>query len=113
MEEKRFFNLTFLSIFLLGLMFLFGFTFGLALETEEEMKYELQKGKNEIVFYKEMNASEIIEKNPEINVISYFDEETNKSVGFVNAFGGLGRDFRVSNETVYEVYVSADSKIRI
>jgi hypothetical protein len=65
----------------------------------------LEKGKNEINLTKGIFASEIILLNPEVKAISYYDSFTETIIGYVNAFGGIGKDFHLEPGEVYEIAV--------
>ena len=60
-----------------------------------------------------MHAKELIRNNPFIESISYFDELSNKTVGFVNAFGGLGKDFLLVPGKEYEISAKKDIRLKI
>jgi hypothetical protein len=67
----------------------------------------LAKGKNQV----SLNLSEpvyvktFIDMNPEIEAISY--QEDNETVGYVNVFEGIGRNF-ILKEGEYEIIVGKD-----
>jgi len=67
---------------------------------------DLSKGKNLIMlnitepFYVET----LIKLNPSIEVVSYI--ENNESIGYVNVYGGIGKNFIMREGTEYEIIVS-------
>jgi hypothetical protein len=65
--------------------------------------YNLNEGKNYFYFDRVVFAKDVVNLNPEIQSVSYFDEELNKSVGFVNVFKGIGRNFLIKPGVVYEI----------
>ncbi len=70
------------------------------------------KGDNLIIFpivpEETKTASLLLNSIPYCDAVSYFDKNINKTVGFVAAFGGLGKDFRIIPHVVYEVNVVRD-----
>ena len=65
-------------------------------------KIEIEEGKNKIILDSDIGyASDLIKLYPEIETISYKDG--NKTIGFVNAFGGIGNDFMLESNKTYEV----------
>ena len=67
---------------------------------------QLIKGKNNISFDFAPNlyASDLVKAYPEIISISYIENE--KSLGYVNVFGGIGKDFPIQGNESYEIIVS-------
>jgi hypothetical protein len=76
--------------------------------------YNLEKGKNYLVFnftiFRFIYASEIV-SNPEIQAISY--KENNKTIGYLNAFGGIGKNFQINSDTVYEIITKKEVNLTI
>jgi len=85
--------------------------------TDELNSYEtnilLKTGKNYLTFNQSVYAKEIIILNPEIESVSYFDEFLNRSVGYVNAFGGVGSNFLINSKQGYEINVRKDINLRL
>jgi len=78
-----------------------------------QKEIHLSSGKNYLIFNQSILASDLIKKNPQIQVISYFDEVKNKSVGYVNIFGGIGTDFLIDQEKIYQIFVDTETIIKI
>ncbi|GBE20030.1 hypothetical protein BMS3Abin17_00762 [archaeon BMS3Abin17] len=68
----------------------------------------LKKGGNYVSINQPLSAKELVVLNPEIEYISYFDEFLNKSVAYVNIFGGIGSNFMINPEQIYEISVSKE-----
>ena len=91
-----------------GVMFLFVVGVLAVFSTfSEEEGIQLKKGKNfvELNITEPFYVSSLVKLNPDIEVVSY--KEGNESIGYVNVFGGIGRDF-VVDEGVYEIVVKKD-----
>jgi len=73
----------------------------------------LKTGKNYLILNQSLYAKEIIILNPEIESLSYFDEFLNKSIGYVNVFGGVGSNFITNPEKAYEINVKEDINLRL
>lgn len=65
--------------------------------------YNLNEGKNLVYFESYNTAKGLIMKNPEIETISYYDEFSDKTIGYVNIFGGIGKDFTIYPGKLYEI----------
>lgn len=95
-------------ILLILLLFVFGGLFFLGVNSFEiDHSYELVQGKNTVSFYgiNPFYVEDLIKLNPDIEVVSYGNYDV--SVGYINVFGGVGRNFVVS-EGSYEIIVSRD-----
>jgi len=72
---------------------------------------DLAKGKNII----KLNVTEpfyvetLVKLNPNIEVVSYKDN--NKSLGYVNVYGGIGKNFIMREGIEYEIIVSDDTNL--
>ena len=86
-------------IFILGIII---FDFSTA-EYGKEIK--LTKGKNYLFVNQTLYANEFVLMSKDIEYVAYFDEFLNRSVGFVNAFGGIGQNFLIEQGREYEVGV--------
>jgi len=65
-------------------------------------------GKNLIQFPftpKNLRAADILKSLKYADAISYFDPLTNKTVGYVTAFGGIGKNFVIEANKTYEISV--------
>jgi len=71
--------------------------------------YELKKGKNSVTFsaITPFYVKDLVKLNPEIEAVSYSPQE-GESVGFVNVYEGVGRNFVVM-DGVYEIVVNEDA----
>lgn len=65
-------------------------------------------GKNLVQFPIEPNlrASQLLALIPESDAVSYFDTERRKTVGYVKAFGGIGKNFIIEANRTYELSVT-------
>ena len=50
-------------------------------------------------------ASDILATLPTADAVSYFDETTQESVGYITAFGGLGENFDLIPGNIYEISI--------
>ena len=68
----------------------------------------LQKGQNSLLINFSLErfvyAADIIYFNPDVEVISF--QESNKTIGYVNVFGGIGKNFMIEQNKTYEVISS-------
>jgi len=89
------------TIFLFLLVFaILVFSF-ISVFSESVNKIDLNKGKNFIKFNKtDFYVETLVKLNPSIESVSY--TENNKTVGYVNVFGGIGRNF-VIEDREYEI----------
>lgn len=84
----------------------------LAEEFEEDIK--LYEGKNIVNFSFEFNpmyASDLIKLNPEIETIT--KNNTIDGSGYVNVFGGIGENFIISPNGIYEITTKQDSILKL
>ena len=71
----------------------------------------LTKGKNVLI----LNVSSpfyvktLVKLNPKIDVISY--KEGNKTIGYVNVFGGIGENFIIQKNREYEIIVKENTTL--
>ncbi|MFH1638482.1 MAG: hypothetical protein ABIB71_08705 [Candidatus Woesearchaeota archaeon] len=66
------------------------------------------KGKNYIMLPERTSlkkASDVLRAIPHADAITYYNSSSKESIGYVNAFGGLGIDFEVRPGEIYEVSV--------
>ncbi len=79
--------------------------------------FELKKdpagnGKNKVLFtefLKVKTAKDLLLAIPAADAVSYYDEEQGKTIGYVSAFGGIGKNFEIIPGMVYEVSVKRDA----
>jgi hypothetical protein len=91
--------LIFILIFITGLIIAEGFS-----------KFELIKGRNEISLnYSLGYASDMARAHPEIETITYV--EGNETIGYVNIFGGVGKDFIIEADKIYEINSNKNTTI--
>lgn len=73
--------------------------------------YEFKKdvhGKNKVLFPENMKvktARDVLLSIPSADAISYYDEAQKKTIGYVSAFGGIGKNFQIIPGRVYEISV--------
>jgi len=77
----------------------------------ESVQLNLSKGKNFVVFNftEPFYAETLIKLNPSIEAISY--TENNKTIGYVNVFGGVGKNFIIQKNKKYEIIVKENSTL--
>jgi len=70
----------------------------------------VSSGKNDVVFtnVNPFYVSDFVKLNPEVEVVSYSFE--GKSIGFVNVFGGVGKNF-VIRDGEYEIVARGNTSI--
>lgn len=69
---------------------------------EKFLKVEISEGKNNIFMnYSLGHASDLTKLYPEIETITY--EEDGEKIGYVNVFGGIGKDFLLEPNKTYEI----------
>jgi hypothetical protein len=73
-----------------------------------ELTFRDGTGKNLMQFPIEPNlrASQLLALLPESDAVSYFDAARNKTVGYVKAFGGIGKNFLIEANKTYEISVT-------
>jgi len=76
--------------------------------SKEVSVLKLVGGKNAIEFDlgQPIYAETLVKLNPSIEAISY--TENNKTIGYVNIFGGIGKNFIIEKGKQYEVIVKED-----
>jgi hypothetical protein len=72
---------------------------------------ELSAGKQDIVFNESFYARTFIQQHPDVEYISYYDEFLQRSVTYVNVFGGIGQNFVIIPGRSYEISVRTDTTI--
>ncbi len=80
------------------------FSTAITLAEFQEGKIKLNKGENIVspeFNFSQIRVSELIERNPEILVVTFLDGE--KKIGYINQFGGIGEDFLISQNQKYEI----------
>lgn len=65
----------------------------------------LEEGRNIVRFDKQMYAQDLILLNPEIEYVSYYDDFLGQEFAYVNAFGGIGKNFVIIPGRDYEISV--------
>jgi hypothetical protein len=73
----------------------------------------LEKGKNYVKLERSLYVKDLIKLNPEIDYVAYYDEFLNKSVSYVNAFNGVGSNFIIEQEKIYEISVRKEFALTI
>jgi hypothetical protein len=58
-----------------------------------------------------IKASELIKQYPQIMIISYYDEKNKRYVTYVPIRGGIGTDFTIQPEIIYEIIANKDIAI--
>jgi hypothetical protein len=93
---------SFLLVFFLGLI---------SVSSSDIIKMNLNEGKNNlhITSEKEFFVKDLILLNPDIEVISYING--NRTIGYINIFGGIGENFLIRNDINYEIISKSDAEI--
>src|SRR3989344_5937452 len=60
--------------------------------------YPLSSGKNIVKFDETIYVPNLVEMYPDIEYVSYFDQNTNKTIAYINAFGGIGKNFLIYSD---------------
>lgn len=68
-------------------------------------------GKNFIEVDQPVAASDLVFLNPGIRSVSYYDDVNERTVGYVNVFGGIGEEFILFPGTSYEVAISEEIEL--
>ncbi|MEM0465072.1 MAG: hypothetical protein QXW97_00020 [Candidatus Pacearchaeota archaeon] len=99
-NKKIFILLAFLLI-----IFIISFIY---VSSQNVYEIKLKSGKNYVYFNitKPFYVKKLVELNPEIEVVSYI--ENNKSIGYVNVFSGIGENFIIYSDIKYEIIVKKD-----
>lgn len=65
-------------------------------------------GKNKVIFTEFVQvktAKDLLLAIPAADAVSYYDEAEGKTIGYVSAFGGIGKNFDIVPGKVYEISV--------
>jgi len=79
--------------------------------SEDVNSIELYKGKN-LVKLNHTNpfyVKSLIELNRDIEAVSYL--ENNRTIGYVDIFGGVGENFIIQEDIEYEIIASRDTNL--
>jgi hypothetical protein len=81
--------------------------------SETPLPLSLNKGKNYLRFNatKPFYVETFVKLNPSVEAISY--KEDNRTVGYVNIYGGVGKNFVIRSDIEYEVVSRANSTLII
>lgn len=105
-------NFSYSKLFLFGILVLISITSlllaGSALHNKEVPIFE---GENILSFNisSHFYVKTLVELNPNIEVVSYRD--INETKGYANVFGGVGKNFYIENNTMYEIYSSKNTTL--
>ncbi len=84
-------------------------------DVNEFYSLEIDEGVNNLTInyslQRIIHVSEIIYYNPEIEVISY--QENDKTIGYVNIYGGIGKNFIIEQNKTYEIISSMQTNLVI
>jgi len=123
--KRDFFKYAFIlfSISAIFSFFLIAFNFVIAVENIESTLEDvfvlnasvdaLVDGKNTVVFDEYITVEELIGKNNFIESVSYYDPLEEKTIGYVNFFGGLGKNFLIIPGNEYEIFSSSKEKLKL
>ncbi len=95
-------------------MLFFGFLLYSSLAQTESIvlagTVELTKGKNNVMFQTDsLYVQDLIAAYPSIETVSYYDSFLGTQLGYVNVFGGVGRNFLLVPGQQYEIVLSEDT----
>lgn len=96
---------------ILLLIFIFSLTTIIA---ENPLSLEIQSGKSNFTItehFPSIYASQLIEKNPEIESISI--KEYGRTFGYINTLGGIGTNFLIEPNRNYEIYTNQTITIQL
>jgi len=97
-------------------VFVFSFIF-VSVSSQNVKEFELEKGKNTLIFNntEEFYVKSLFDLNEDIEVVSYnvVNRDVNKSIGYIKAFGGVGKNFIVEPNKEYEVIVSENTTVTL
>jgi hypothetical protein len=73
-----------------------------------ELKFTNGTGKNliQFPFNPNIKASQLLALIKYADAISYFDQSRNKTIGYITAFGGIGKNFIIEANKTYEISVT-------
>jgi len=96
------------------LCFLIFFLFGIILASSQVGKFDVEKGKNLFSVENPISAKELAMLNPEIETISLKENDTIGYVnGYVNVFGGIGKNFILEPGKTYEIVSEKNLTLRV
>ena len=81
---------------------------------ENPVKIDLIQGKNNITTnfcFSPIYVKTLAAKYPEINSVTY--QEYEKTIGYVNVFGGIGQNFPIMQNQTYEIIVKENITIEL
>lgn len=78
-----------------------------------EGSYNLTEGKNLVTFDRVILVKDLVRANPEIQAVSYYDPSLETTLGFVNVFGGVGKNFLITPGTTCEISVLSNVTLRL
>jgi hypothetical protein len=98
-------------VFSLGFVLFLGLSIFVVSSMSNTSNINLVSGRNIFSFNvsNQFNVSILTQLNPEIQVVSY--QKGNETVGYVNFFNGLGKDFEIENGVDYEIYSSKNATL--
>ena len=93
-----------LAFIVFAFLFAFALSF-IAISSKDAFSASLAEGKNQvrINLSEPIYAETLIKMNPDIEAISYMEE--NRTIGYVNVFEGVGKNFAVTDRE-YEIIAS-------
>jgi len=105
-----------LNITLLGILIIFSTAIAFAdfIPSEFDSKIPLLQGENEILipeYVSPFYVHDLIKSYPEILTVTYFEFEEEK--GYANLFGGVGENFIIYPNQLYNITVSKDMEVNL
>lgn len=71
------------------------------------------EGKNLVKFDRYVEVKLLVSENRQIESVSYYDSFFDKNIGYVNVFGGIGKDFVIIPGQEYEISVKNSGRLKI
>lgn len=84
-------------------------------------KIQLNQGENEVLMplnFSPVYVSDLMKAYPEIEMVTYIEsysgiQEEIKEIGYVNVFGGVGKNFIIYGNSTYYIYVKENLEVSL
>ena len=108
-----------LIMILIWALIIFSTTITLADLLPEQERIFIERGENKVLMPLEFSpvyVSNLIKEYPEIIMVTYFSENIGKEgepeeIGYVNVFGGVGKNFIIYGNSTYFITVENDLEV--
>ncbi|MEK6915737.1 MAG: hypothetical protein AABW89_04325 [Nanoarchaeota archaeon] len=77
---------------------------------------DLKEGKNNFIFNQsniDFTVTDLIELNPSISMVVYYDSSLKKEIARLNIFGGIGNNFIIHSGINYTFYAEEDFILKV